>query len=154
MIKRVHYILKETINDIANRDGFPRCFNIADLGCSSGPNTLLAISNIIDEVHEVCKQKNLKVPQFQVCLNDLIGNDFNSIFKSLPMFYAKYNMEKEDNSDKCFISVVPGSFHGRLFSDQTMHFFYSSNSLHWLSQVSIYTQKKIDIYRIEYEMNQ
>ncbi|XP_071715873.1 benzoate carboxyl methyltransferase-like [Rutidosis leptorrhynchoides] len=135
VITKVQSILKETIKEIANLDGFPACFNIADLGCSSGPNILSVISNIIDEIREVCKQKKRKAPQLQICLNDLFGNDFNSIFKSLPMFYAKYNIAKEDNGGRCFISAVPGSFYGRLFITTSMHFFYSSSSLHWLSQV-------------------
>nr|QCP80351.1 methyltransferase 8 [Tanacetum cinerariifolium] len=133
-IRKTEAVLKETIKSIANLHGFPQCFNIADLGCSSGPNTLLAISNIIHEVHEVCKEKNLKPPQLQVFLNDLFGNDFNSVFKSLPMFYANYNKEEGENN-LCCVSAVPGSFHGRLFPDHSMHFFHSSTSLHWLSQV-------------------
>ncbi|GJV82599.1 benzoate carboxyl methyltransferase-like protein [Tanacetum coccineum] len=117
-IRKTEAVLKETIKSIANLHGFPQCFNIADLGCSSGPNTLLAISNIIHEVHEVCKEKNLKPPQLQVFLNDLFGNDFNSVFKSLPMFYANYNKEEGENN-MCFVSAVPGSFHGRLFPDHS-----------------------------------
>ncbi|GJX69635.1 benzoate carboxyl methyltransferase-like protein [Tanacetum coccineum] len=92
--------------------------SIADLGCSSRPNTLLAISNIINEVHKLFKEKNLKPPQLQVCLNDLVGNDFNSVFKSLPMFYDNYNKEEGENN-MCYVSVVPGSFHERLFPDQS-----------------------------------
>ena len=117
-IRKMHQIIKQVIKGIANLDGFPHYFNIAE-GCSSRPNTILVVSNIINEVHDVCKDKNLKTPQFQLFLNDLYGNDFNSIFKSLPMFYAK-------NFGQCFISRVPGSFYGRLFPDQSMHFFHSS----------------------------
>ncbi|PWA48198.1 S-adenosyl-L-methionine-dependent methyltransferases superfamily protein [Artemisia annua] len=134
-IRKMHPIIKEIIKGIPNLDGFPHCFNFADLGCSSGPNTLLVVSNIINEVHDVCKEKNLKSPQFQVCLNDLFGNDFNSIFKCLPMFNGKYNKGKGKNFGQCFISGVPGSFHGRLFPDKSMHLFHSSGSLHWLSQL-------------------
>ncbi|GJS02780.1 benzoate carboxyl methyltransferase, partial [Tanacetum coccineum] len=131
-IRKMHPIIKETIRGI---DGFPQCFSIADLGCSSGPNTLLVVSNIINEVHDVCKEKNLQSPQFQVSLNDLYGNDFNSIFKSLPMFHDKYSKEKGNNFGQCFISGVPGSFYGRLFPDKSIHLFHSSGCLHWLSQV-------------------
>ncbi|PWA48197.1 S-adenosyl-L-methionine-dependent methyltransferases superfamily protein [Artemisia annua] len=165
-IRNVQPILKEAVNCIANLDGFPHCFNIADLGCSSGTNTLLVVSNIMDEVHKVCKENNLKVPQFQVCLNDLFGNDFNSIFKSLPTFYEKHNKEIQGESSPClFVSAVPGSFHRRLFPDQSMHFFHSSSSLHWLSQVpnglennglNIYMAKTsppnvFEIYRMQFE---
>ena len=137
-IRNVEPTLKEAVNSIAKLDGFPHCFNIADLGCSSGTNTLLVASNIMDEVHKVCKENNLQVPHFQVCLNDLFGNDFNSIFKSLPTFYEKHNKEIQGENSPClFVSAVPGSFHRRLFTDQSMHLFHSSSSLHWLSQVRV-----------------
>ncbi|GJT85721.1 S-adenosyl-L-methionine-dependent methyltransferases superfamily protein [Tanacetum coccineum] len=68
---------------------------------------------------KACKEKNLKPPQYQVCLNDLFINDFNSVFESLPMFYAKHKKEKGENSP-CYVSAVPGSFHGRLFPDQSL----------------------------------
>ncbi|GJY68900.1 benzoate carboxyl methyltransferase-like protein [Tanacetum coccineum] len=117
-IRKIEVVLKKTIKSIANLHGFSQCFSITDLGCSSRPNTLLAISNIINEVHELFKKKNLKPPQLQVCLNDLVGNDFNSVFKSLPMFYDNYNKEEGENN-MCYVSVVPGSFHERLFPDQS-----------------------------------
>nr|GEV32354.1 phospholipase-like, aminotransferase-like mobile domain protein [Tanacetum cinerariifolium] len=135
-IRKMESVIKETIKSIANHDGFPHCFTIADLGCSSGPNTLLAVSNIINGFREACKEKNLKPPQYQVCLNDLFINDFNSVFESLPMFYAKHKKEKGENS-ACYVSAVPGSFHGRLFPDQSVHFFHSSSSRHWLSEVEV-----------------
>ncbi|PWA43957.1 SAM dependent carboxyl methyltransferase [Artemisia annua] len=114
-----------------------QCFKIADLGCSSGKNTLLFASNIVDIVDEVYTENNGKPPQFEVCLNDLFGNDFNNIFKMLPDFYAKFRKEKSANPGLCFVSVVPGSFHGRLFPDKSLHFVHSSYSVRWLSQVSI-----------------
>ncbi|GJR60776.1 benzoate carboxyl methyltransferase-like protein [Tanacetum coccineum] len=57
---------------MANVDGesndaiFDKCFNIAALGCSSGTNTLLSASNIIDMVHEACEENNRTTPQFQI----------------------------------------------------------------------------------------
>ncbi|XP_057457701.1 probable methyltransferase TCM_000168 [Lotus japonicus] len=39
-----------------------------------------------------------------------------------------------DNVGACFINATPGNFYGRLFPNNYIHFFYSSNSLHWLSQ--------------------
>ncbi|KAJ9558159.1 hypothetical protein OSB04_012773 [Centaurea solstitialis] len=138
VIRKAIPILEHTIKSMAslNRDiVFGKCFNIADLGCSSGTNTLLVASIIIDIVHEVCKENNHNAPQFQVYLNDLYGNDFNGIFKLLPDFHAKLTREKGGNFGPCFISAVPGSFYGRLFPDQTLHLIHSSYSVHWLSQV-------------------
>ncbi|KAJ6854763.1 hypothetical protein NC651_039656 [Populus alba x Populus x berolinensis] len=114
----------------------PTCFKLADLGCSSGPNTLLFVSEIMDVVYELCQQLNCKLPEFQVFLNDLPGNDFNAVFKSLPFLYDKFGKEKRDlYGQHCFITGVPGSFYHRLFPSKSLHFFHSSYSLHWLSKV-------------------
>ncbi|KAM0002683.1 putative methyltransferase [Helianthus debilis subsp. tardiflorus] len=53
-IRRALPFLKHAIKDMANHDAFFKndCFMIADLGCSSGMNTLLVASNIINTVHE------------------------------------------------------------------------------------------------------
>ncbi|KAK9079202.1 hypothetical protein SSX86_000872 [Deinandra increscens subsp. villosa] len=128
--------LKQTLKVMANDHEvfFDNCFMIADLGCSSGMNTLSVASNIIDIVHDLCQQNNRKSPQFQVCLNDLFGNDFNSIFKLLPNFYENIK-KKGENTSPCYVSAVPGSFHGRLFANNSLHFVHSSYSIQWLSQV-------------------
>nr|XP_043620281.1 probable jasmonic acid carboxyl methyltransferase 2 [Erigeron canadensis] len=130
-LQRALPTIHEAINQIANElHGFPRCFKVADLGCSSGQNTLFVVSNIIDKVHSTCKRNNFDVPQFQVFLNDLFENDFNIIFRSLPTFYTKLK-----KCSPCFVSAVPGSFYGRLFPNESIHLFHSSYSVHWLSQV-------------------
>ncbi|XP_035837872.1 jasmonate O-methyltransferase-like isoform X2 [Helianthus annuus] len=134
-IRRALPYIKHTIMDMANRDVFfNSCFMIADLGCSSGMNTLLVASSIINIVHDVCQENNRKTPQFQVCLNDLFVNDFNTLFKLLPNFYEDLKKDKGENIGPCFVSAVPGSFYGRLFPDKSLHFVHSSYSIQWLSQ--------------------
>nr|XP_043619928.1 benzoate carboxyl methyltransferase-like [Erigeron canadensis] len=130
-------ILTHSIKAIANNHDtvFGQCFRIADLGCSSSKNTLLVVHNIINIVHQMCEEKNLKAPQFQVSLNDLFGNDFNTLFKMLPDFYTVINNEKDESFGPCFVSAIPGSFYGRLFPDQSLHLVHSSYSIHWLSQI-------------------
>ncbi|XP_004297372.1 PREDICTED: jasmonate O-methyltransferase-like [Fragaria vesca subsp. vesca] len=121
---------------------------IADLGCSSGPNTLLLMSQIMDVIHA----KRSKVTELRVSLNDLYSNDFNTIFMSLPSFYNKlkqdHNNGRETNQHVMnpFISAVPGSFYGPLFPRKSMHFIHSSFSLHWLSQVPHGLNNKRNIY--------
>lgn len=137
-------ILEETIKHMYN-DNFPECLRVADLGCSSGPNTLLAISQIIDIVHSLSQKHGHNTPEFQVFLNDLPENDFNTLFKSLPTFYANLLRNKGDILGPCFVSGVPGSFYSRLFPSRSLHLVYSSYSLHWLSQVSsIYSRPCMD----------
>ncbi|MBA0629280.1 hypothetical protein Godav_023862 [Gossypium davidsonii] len=89
---------------------------VADLGCSSGPNTFMAIWHIIETVHGISKQEQLKLPEFEVLLNDLPENDFNSSPKSVPGFYEKLKKERGDMlQERCFIGGVGGSFYHRLF---------------------------------------
>ncbi|KAM7278718.1 hypothetical protein ACFE04_005852 [Oxalis oulophora] len=98
---------------------------IADLGCASGPNTFNAVQNLIDPISIKCESLGLdsKNLEFQVFFNDQDSNDFNTLFKSLP------------SDRKYYLAGVPGSFHGRLFPKESIHFFNCSSSIHWLSRV-------------------
>ncbi|KAL4283057.1 hypothetical protein GQ457_16G013640 [Hibiscus cannabinus] len=108
---------------------------IADLGCSSGPNTLSVISEIMETVEAANRHLGRPlVSEFRVFLNDLYSNDFNDVFMSLPAFYNRLKEGKGIGFGSCFVSGVPGSFYGRLFPTNTLHFVHSSSSLHWLSQ--------------------
>ncbi|KAI4330429.1 hypothetical protein MLD38_028719 [Melastoma candidum] len=106
---------------------------VADLGCSSGPNTLYTVTEIVRAVENLCKVTGHRPPEYQVFLNDLPGNDFNTLFRMLPDFQEKY--PKSEERPRCFFSGVPGSFYGRLFPCNSLHFVHSACSLHWLSKV-------------------
>lgn len=62
-------------------------FHIADLGCSIGPNTFWAVDNILEAVKLKIQgmKKSPMTLEFQVFFNDHAPNDFNMLFKSLPM---------------------------------------------------------------------
>ncbi|XP_009801212.1 S-adenosyl-L-methionine:benzoic acid/salicylic acid carboxyl methyltransferase 2-like [Nicotiana sylvestris] len=120
----------------------PETICIADLDCSSGPNTFLVVTQLIRVICEECKSngQQQQLPEFHDFLNDLSGNDFNTIFRSLmPEFYddlrKKNIIEDEFDPNNCFVSGVAGSFYNRLFPSKSLHFVHSSYSLHWLSQV-------------------
>ncbi|XP_057791642.1 loganic acid O-methyltransferase-like [Salvia miltiorrhiza] len=95
-------------------------FAVADLGCSVGPNTFYAMETIIKAVQQKSCSTNL---EFQVFFNDRIGNDFNTLFASLP---------QERNY---FAAAAAGSFYGRLFPSSSIHIAYSSVAMHWLSKL-------------------
>ncbi|KAG6404119.1 hypothetical protein SASPL_136359 [Salvia splendens] len=88
---------------------------LADFGCSIGPNTFLAVQNLIQPL----QTKNL---EFQVFFNDHFSNDFNTLLTSLPP-------ERPYHA-----AAVGGSFYGRLFPRNSLTIAYSSQSLHWLSK--------------------
>ncbi|CAA0816853.1 S-adenosyl-L-methionine-dependent methyltransferases superfamily protein [Striga hermonthica] len=122
-------------------------FRIADLGCSVGPNTLIAVDNILDAIklklsthsnipdnnknnnnsknssnNNNNKNNGKTTAEFHVYFNDHALNDFNTLFKSLPT-------ERE-----YYASGVPGSFHGRLFPSGSLDVVHCSSALHWLSE--------------------
>lgn len=115
---------------------FPAKLAIADLGCSSGPNTLLVVTQLIMTVDKLRRKLGKQSPEYIVFLNDLPGNDFNNIFRLLlPNFQQKLTTEIGAGTGPCFLYSVPGSFYGRLFPANSLHFVHSSYSLQWLSQV-------------------
>ncbi|KAK1298678.1 Jasmonate O-methyltransferase [Acorus calamus] len=91
----------------------------------------------MDFVDQKRRQLGRTSPEFHCFLNDLPGNDFNTVFKGLPVFYEKLKAEKGSDFGPCFIAGVPGSFYGRLFPRSSLHLVVSSTSLHWLSQVPV-----------------
>lgn len=126
-------IAKEAITDFFCTHNFPTTLTVVDLGCSSGPNTLVLLSNLIKQVEQNIRQE--RPLEYQIFFNDLYGNDFNAIFRSLPSFLERLKTQIGDDFGPCFFNGVPGSFYGRLFPSKSVHFFHSSYSLHWLSQV-------------------
>ncbi|KAG6650015.1 hypothetical protein CIPAW_06G014200 [Carya illinoinensis] len=103
---------------------------IADLGCSTGTNTFIAVQNIIEALELLYRSRSRgldtdQIPEFQVFFNDHSSNDFNTLFKSLPP------------NRQYFAAGVPGSFHARLFPNSSLPFIHSSYALHWLSRVPI-----------------
>ncbi|XP_028801763.1 salicylate carboxymethyltransferase [Neltuma alba] len=114
-----------------------RSLAVADLGCSSGPNTLYVIYELIETVEKLCRDLNHESPEYIIFLNDLPSSDFNSVFKSLESFKQKLSEEMVGGrqTGPCYIAGVPGSFYGRIFPTKSLHFVHSSYSLHWMSQV-------------------
>ncbi|KAJ7953040.1 Salicylate O-methyltransferase [Quillaja saponaria] len=128
-------VAEEAISDLYCGT-LPTSLAIADLGCSSGPNTLFLVSELIKAVEKLCQKLNHESHEYQVFLNDLPGNDFNTVFQFLGSFKQELRNEMEGSSGSpCYFSGVPGSFYGRIFRNKSLHFVHSSYSLHWLSQV-------------------
>ncbi|KAM1453242.1 hypothetical protein TB2_002882 [Malus domestica] len=79
MISMVKPIVKASIEQLCSTL-FSYCLKIADLGCSSGPNTLLAVSDITHNIHATFQKLNRPSPSLQAFLNDLPRDDFNTVF--------------------------------------------------------------------------
>ncbi|KAL9457284.1 hypothetical protein AB3S75_006347 [Citrus x aurantiifolia] len=128
-------LLHESLFDLYCK-GFPDCIRFTDMGCSSGPNAFLPTLQVVEALDTICSRLKHKPPILHAFLNDLPGNDFNTVSKSLPSFYERLKTERvHDDFGSCFIAAAPGSFHGRLFPPCFLNLVYSSFCLHWLSRV-------------------
>ncbi|XP_062220140.1 anthranilate O-methyltransferase 2-like [Phragmites australis] len=110
---------------------------LADLGCSSGPNTLLVVSEVLGAIAD-CREElggQQEPVHVQFFLNDLPGNDFNLVFQSLELFKNLTANEKGEAMPPYYIAGLPGSFYTRLFPDRCVHIFHSSYCLMWRSKV-------------------
>ncbi|KAL8145265.1 hypothetical protein AgCh_003455 [Apium graveolens] len=107
-------VLDDTIKDFGTRHGFSKCFTLADLGCSSGPNAFLSLTHIINSVEAVSQEKNLKPPtEFQIFLNDLPNNDFNALFRVAPAFVSK--LENENGHEKSIPDKLQNNNKGNVY---------------------------------------
>ncbi|KAL0438850.1 UNVERIFIED_CONTAM: Loganic acid O-methyltransferase [Sesamum latifolium] len=100
---------------------------VADFGCSTGHNSFPAMQIITQAIYQKHAASSgiitPKVPKFFVVFNDVITNDFNTLFNSLPP-HRNYDAVG-----------VPGDFHGRLLPESSLLFAYSSWALQWLTEV-------------------
>nr|ABO71015.1 salicylic acid/benzoic acid carboxyl methyltransferase [Datura wrightii] len=139
-------IMEQAISDLCC-SLFPETLYVADLGCSSGANTFLVVSEFVKIVEKERKKHNLQSPEFHFNFNDLPGNDFNTIFQSLGKFQQDLRKQIGEGFGSCYFSGVAGSFYTRLFPSKSLHFVHSSYSLMWLSQVPDLIEKnKGNIY--------
>ncbi|CAL9774419.1 unnamed protein product [Musa acuminata subsp. burmannicoides] len=94
----------------------PERMAVVDLGCSSGPNTLEVVSEVLDVIGKLRRSLGRQeMPEILFFLNDLPGNDFNHVFRSLGDYKRKVEEEKGKLLVPYYVVGVPGSFYGRLF---------------------------------------
>ncbi|KAJ0243924.1 S-adenosyl-L-methionine-dependent methyltransferases superfamily protein [Hirschfeldia incana] len=135
-------ILVKNTKEMMTSLNFPKCIKVADLGCSSGQNTFLAMSEIVNTITTLCQERNQNPPEIDCCLNDLPGNDFNTTFKFISFFNDKLT-----SNTPCFVSGVPGSFYSRLFPRNSLHFIHSNYSVNYPSKVPEELEKnKMSVY--------
>ncbi|KAJ9153844.1 hypothetical protein P3X46_027241 [Hevea brasiliensis] len=132
------HLLEETL-DMVHLSSPEVPFQVVDLGCSSGSNTIYIIDVIIKHIIKRYESSGLEPPEFSAFFSDLPSNDFNTLFQLLPPL-ANYGGSMEEclaasGHRNYFAAGVPGSFYRRLFPARSIDVFHSAFSLHWLSQV-------------------
>ncbi|KAL6284078.1 hypothetical protein ACE6H2_015007 [Prunus campanulata] len=132
------HLLKETLDRIQlSSPEVP--FVVADLGCSSGSNSINTVDAIIKHMAKRYDALGYDSPEFSAFFSDLPSNDFNTLFQLLPPLGNHGGSMEEalatDSHRSYFAAGVPGSFHRRLFPSRSIDLFHSASSLHWLSQV-------------------
>ncbi|KAJ7519389.1 hypothetical protein O6H91_20G036400 [Diphasiastrum complanatum] len=142
IIESTQYLLMQALEKVQlPRNGPVR---VADLGCSSGPNTLSVVSDIVDKLQHRYESEGQTVPEFQAFLSDLPSNDFNTLFSLLPPYLVSSQATTANDLNKrCYFAAgVPGSFYRRLFPSASLHTVLTTHSLHWLSKVPEAVQNK------------
>ncbi|CAL9062386.1 unnamed protein product [Musa banksii] len=87
-------ILEEAIGRVYT-SLLPERMAVVDLGCSSGPTTLEVISEVLDVIGKLRRSLGRQeMPEILFFLNDLPGNDFNHVFRSLGDYKRKVEEEK------------------------------------------------------------
>lgn len=133
-------MLEEAVRDVYMDLPNPTILTVVDLGCSSGENTLLFVSNVLAAIrcHGDKLPRGNQLVELQFFLNDLPGNDFNHVFQSLQRFkesMAVIPSKREERRPPFYIAGLPSSYYTKLLPRQSVHLFHSSYCLHWRSQL-------------------
>ncbi|ERN06684.1 hypothetical protein AMTR_s00058p00203650, partial [Amborella trichopoda] len=92
-LEAVKATTEEALMNMLASTHYPKILGMVDLGCSSGPNTFSALTTITRTTFEAYRKLSKPMPEFQLFLNDLPGNDFNSVSRALPSFYETLKEE-------------------------------------------------------------
>eukprot|EP00850_Spirogloea_muscicola_P023784 SM000388S14664 [mRNA] locus=s388:55105:58145:+ [translate_table: standard] len=97
--------------------------NIADLGCSTGRNSVQQMTSVVSEIRRLLFDSQREC---FVYFSDLPDNDFNLLLRLL--------FDQESGRPAYFAAAVPGSFYNRLFPVASLHVVTCTLAMHFLSQ--------------------
>lgn len=135
-------LLEEEISKLAVLRG-QSIIKVADLGCSTGDNTLRYAQLIWESIDK--HHGGGAAEEVHHFFSDLPTNDFNTLFQQLQERESK--MGSMSSSTKLYAAAAPGSFYKRLFPCGSVHIVLSTFSLMILSQV-IHQRNNMKIWRL------
>jgi DNA-binding ferritin-like protein (Dps family) len=114
-------------------------FNILDLGCSHGKNSMIIVNKILDQL----KRNSAQVKRLNVIHDDLAENDFDEVLKCINDPSTGYLSHELSKSLKIVPHIVKKSFYEIVKPDEIgpVDIAFSLNTLHWLPS------KPCSIYR-------
>jgi len=104
-----------------------RPYSIIDYGCSSGANSVLAMSRLIQYVHA-----HKSINTFSAYHNDLPSNDFNALVGNIENSRDGY---QQLPGCQVFTQVVPSSFFRQVVPDKQVDLGLTVAAVHWLTRV-------------------
>ena len=122
---RTRHYLGSTIESMLSVNGARRAITIGDLGASQGLNSM----SMIDFILKKFEEKSDSPLEFLVYHEDQPSNDFVTLLETLHSDSSYLN-----GRDNVFSAVISKSFYERLFPSQSVDFFVSYISLHWISK--------------------
>jgi hypothetical protein len=145
-IKKLEPVLVEAIKHMSLPEH--GALHIADLGCSTGRNSISYVNLIVKCIterytkaaDETSGHVTTCMPEMLVSFVDLPANDFNNLIQLLAS-----KAEHDNNSigvngvdvrrANYFSTTMGGSFYNRLLPKESMHFVISTWAVQWMSQV-------------------
>ncbi|TVU31358.1 hypothetical protein EJB05_23041, partial [Eragrostis curvula] len=147
LIVKIRPVLDKVVTDMYTAMR-PRTMVVADLGCSSGPNTLTFVSSVIRAIGDYCRRSDCdQPPDLQFFLNDTPSNDFNSLFRAIDQFkkmvvVGKPNARKTARKTPShYVVGLAGSFYRRLFPRRTLPIELKVSSKTHMNRENIYITK-------------
>jgi SAM dependent carboxyl methyltransferase len=102
-------------------------YSLIDYGCSLGANSVLAMSRLIQYLHE---KKSINT--FNAYHNDLPSNDFNALLKNLCDSTHNY---QHIPGCQVFTQLVPSSFFQQVVPDWQIDLGFTIAAAHWLTRI-------------------